>query len=539
MSARWVDAERRVGPVDSGSEEASGPGAGKKPDERPQIFARDVEESNVSSALESPRREGRKLAAASSTSAKSIVTGYSNTFAIMDDGSVMCWGSNSNGALGVGSSGGKSYTPVGPIDLGAGHTAKMVSAGAYHTCAILDDDTLKCWGSNNYGQLGYGDTTSRNSPEATAVVDLGSGRTAKMVSAASSHTCAILDDDTLKCWGNNGDGQLGYGDVHSRNSPEATAVVDLGSGRTAKMVSAASSHTCAILDDDTLKCWGNGMMVALGYGDNTYRNSPEATAVVNLGSGRTAKMVSAVSSHTCAILDDDTLKCWGYNFQGQLGYGDTTYRYSPEATAVVDLGSGRTAKMVSAGDSHTCAILDDDTLKCWGNNGNGQLGIGGLTSSNSVDFGSGRTVKSASAGGYHTCAVLSDESTWCWGGNSNGEVGEGSITSTFFLPSEVRFSSSSSTPSPSTGSPGAGTPGPPGPRGPPSPSAPPGGPSGPPGPPGPGAPPGPSGPPGPPGSGVGAGAVLTTEDDEGTGTSNRGGAVVALVISVAATVFIV
>ena len=346
----------------------------------------------------------------------------------MDDGSVMCWGRNSNGALGVGSSGGKSYTPVGPIDLGAGHTAKMVSAAQDHTCAILDDDTLKCWGYNGNGQLGYGDSTSRISPEATAV---------------------------------------------------------------------------------------------------------------DLGSGRTAKMVSAGAYHTCAILDDDTLKCWGENDYGQLGYGDTTNRNSPEATAVVDLGSGRTAKTVSAGDGHTCAILDDDTLKCWGNNGNGQLGIGGLTSSNSVDFGSGRTVKTASAGNAHTCAVLSDDSTWCWGKNSNGEVGEGSITSTFFLPSEVRFSSSSSTPSPSTGSPGAGTPGPPGPRGPPSPSAPPGGPSGPPGPPGPGAPPGPSGPPGPPGSGVGAGAVLTTEDDEGTGTSNRGGAVVALVISVAAMVFIV
>ena len=164
VSARWVDAERRVGPVDSGSEEASGPGAGKKPDERPPIFARDVEESNVSSALESPRREGRKLAAASSTSAKSIVTGYSNTFAIMDDGSVMCWGSNSNGALGVGSSGGKSYTPVGPIDLGAGHTAKMVSAGAYHTCAILDDDTLKCWGNNFAASWGTATPRAETAP---------------------------------------------------------------------------------------------------------------------------------------------------------------------------------------------------------------------------------------------------------------------------------------------------------------------------------------------------------------------------------------
>ena len=214
-------------------------------------------------------------------------------------------------------------------------------------------------------------------------------------------------------------------------------------------------------DDDTLKCWGRNGDGQLGYGDSTDRTSPEATAVVDLGSGRTAKMVSAGRRYTCAILDDDTLKCWGNNGDGELGYGDTTSRNSPESTAVVDLGSGRTAKTLLAGDGHTCAILDDDTLKCWGNNGNGQLGIGGLTSSNSVDFGSGRTVKTASAGNTHTCAVLSDESTWCWGSNSNGEVGEGSITSAFFLPSEVRFSSSSSTPSPSTGSSGAGEPEPP------------------------------------------------------------------------------
>ena len=137
----------------------------------------------MSAAPESPRRLARKLAAASSTSAKSIVTGPSNTFAIMDDDSVMCWGSNSNGALGVGSSGGRSYVPVGPIDLGAGRTAKMVSAGSDHACAILDDDTLKCWGGNGNGQLGYGDTNHRSSPEATTVVNLGSGHKAKMVSA--------------------------------------------------------------------------------------------------------------------------------------------------------------------------------------------------------------------------------------------------------------------------------------------------------------------------------------------------------------------
>ena len=97
---------------------------------------------------------------------------------------------------------------------------------------------------------------------------------------------------------------------------------------------------------------------------NTYVTSP--VGPVNLGSGRTAKAVSLGDSHTCAILDDDTLKCWGWNNNGRLGYGDTTDRTAPDATAVVDLGSGRTAKALSLGESHTCAILDDDTIKCWG-----------------------------------------------------------------------------------------------------------------------------------------------------------------------------
>ena len=243
----------------------------------------------------------------------------------MDDGSLMCWGSNDDGKLGMLKLPNTYATsPVGPVNLGSGRTAKAVSLGSEsHTCAILDDDTLKCWGDGGYGRLGYGDYTQREDPEATAVVNLGSGHTAKAVSAGRQHTCAILDDDTLKCWGNGGLGRLGYGDNTQREAPEATAVVNLGSGHTAKAVSAGRQHTCAILDDDTLKCWGNGGLGRLGYGDNTQREAPEATAVVNLGSGRTAKAVSAGYAHTCAILDDDTLKCWGSNYNGRVGVGSS------------------------------------------------------------------------------------------------------------------------------------------------------------------------------------------------------------------------
>ena len=246
-------------------------------------------------------------AAAVGTTVKSIVAAAEHTCAIVDDSSLMCWGKNDVGQLGVLKLPNTAVTsPVGPVDLGSGRTAKALSLGSSHTCAILDDDTLKCWGNGGYSSpLGYGDQTSRTAPEATAVVNLGAGRTAKAVSAGSSHTCAILDDDTLKCWGDNSQGYLGDGTTTMSRSPVAT---DLGLGRTAKAVSATTQHTCAILDDDTLKCWGNNGYGQLGDGTTTGRNTPTA---VNLGSGRTAKAISAASSHTCAILDDDTLKCWG------------------------------------------------------------------------------------------------------------------------------------------------------------------------------------------------------------------------------------
>ena len=107
------------------------------------------------------------------------------------------------------------------VDLGTGRTAKMISAGYAHTCAVLDDDSVKCWGRNNYGQLGFGDTSNRGDGPGEMgdnldAVDLGTGRTAKMISAGDVHTCAVLDDDSVKCWGDNDYGQLGLGDTSNR-----------------------------------------------------------------------------------------------------------------------------------------------------------------------------------------------------------------------------------------------------------------------------------------------------------------------------------
>ena len=274
-----------------------------------------------------------------------------------------------------------------------------ISAGGSHTCAILDDNGVKCWGSNEHGQLGLGDESIRggnanemgtNLPK----VSLGTGRTAKAISAGGAHTCAIVDDDSVKCWGYNLFGALGLGGTSNRGDNanemgDKLPKVDLGTGRTAKAISAGNTYTCAILDDNSVKCWGYNVYGQLGLGDKNGRGD-EANEMgdklpkVDLGTGRTAKAILAGGHHTCAILDDNSVKCWGDNLDGRLGLGDTTNRGDAanemgDKLLKVDLGTGRTAKAISARDYHTCAVLDDDSVKCWGANFGGQLGLGDTT----------------------------------------------------------------------------------------------------------------------------------------------------------------
>ena len=177
------------------------------------------------------------------------------------------------------------------MDLGSGRTAVSITAGKWHTCALLDDGSVKCWGYNGYGQLGIGNTTqigdgSGEMGDDLSAVDLGSGRTAIEIDAGQHHTCAVLDSGVLKCWGYNGYGQLGQG--HTTNIGTG---VDLdGNG--------VSCHPTLTNSQNLIECearMGNGL------------------PAVDLGEGRTAWSVSAGSLATCAVLDNGSVKCWGYN----------------------------------------------------------------------------------------------------------------------------------------------------------------------------------------------------------------------------------
>jgi len=342
------------------------------------------------------------------------------------------------------------------VDLGPGPTAVELTAGYEHTCARLSDGAVKCWGYNFYGELGLGDTQPRgDGPNEMGVnlpaVDLGLvvGRSVVQLAAGLYHTCARLSDGMVKCWGRNDYGQLGLGDVQSRGEGQnqmgaSLPLVNLGLGRTAVELAAGLHHTCARLDDGTVKCWGRNDQGQLGLGDTQLRGDGpnemgENLPVAGLGPGRTAVQLTVGQDHACARLDDGTVKCWGLNDQGQLGLGDVQARGDgPNEMGVnlpvVDLGPGRTVVQIAAGVRHTCARLDDGTVKCWGRNNAGQLGLGDTQirgdgpnemGVNLPALDLGPEGIALTPGGEHTCARLDDGRVKCWGWNLYGQLGLG------------------------------------------------------------------------------------------------------------------
>jgi hypothetical protein len=269
--------------------------------------------------------------------------------------------------------------------------AASLDTGGDHACVILAGGAVRCWGHNFYGNLGYGNTDivgDNEAPASAGPVNLGTGRTAVALAGGSDHTCAILDNRTVRCWGANSDGQLGYGNtdtIGDNEAPASAGPVNLGTGRTAIALAAGYYHTCAILDNGTVRCWGENSNGQLGYGnlDNIGDNeTPAAAGPVNLGAGLTAVALAAGDYYLSAILDNGTVRCWGYNGDGQLGYGNTDNigdNETPASAGPVNLGAGRTAVALSAGYAFTCAVLDNRTVRCWGDTTDGQLGYGNTT----------------------------------------------------------------------------------------------------------------------------------------------------------------
>lgn len=383
----------------------------------------------------------------SSAAAAQLDAGGRHTCSL-DGGDVRCWGLGFSGQLGYANkdSIGDNETPgaAGPVSFGPGRFATAVSAGEFHTCAVLDDGSVRCWGFGGDGRLGYGnenDVGDDESPGAVGPVNLGAGRTARAISAGGAHSCAVLDTGGVLCWGFGEDGRLGYGDpasVGDDEAPGSLAPVDLGPGRTAIAISAGAQHTCALLDDASVRCWGTNGTVFGGDGRLGYGNAdtigddetPGSVGPVDLGADATA--ISAGDFHTCAVLAGGGVRCWGNGVDGRLGYGDEgaigDYE-TPATVAPVDLGGPAAA--ITAGN-HTCARLASGAVRCWGPGALGRLGyantndIGDDESPGSVQpVVTGGLATAVSAGGTHTCARLADATLRCWGEAGFGRLGYG------------------------------------------------------------------------------------------------------------------
>jgi alpha-tubulin suppressor-like RCC1 family protein len=342
---------------------------------------------------------------------KAIDLGDHHTCALTNGGAVKCWGNNGAGQLGDGTTSHR-FIPVNVVGLSNGISA--ISAGAGHTCALTSSGGVKCWGANSDGELGDGTTTGRTTP--TAVFGLSSGVIA--ISANGYHTCALTSAGGVKCWGDNEFGQLGDGTITDRLTP--VDVSGLTSGVSA--ISSGFGHTCALTSAGGVKCWGYNYHGQLGDETTTNRRTP--TDVFGLSNGVIA--IAAGGNHTCALTSAGGAMCWGYNRKGQLGNGQNTN--SPRPINVSGLASGTAA--ISGGSFHTCALTSEGGMKCWGLNHWGELGDGTKTDRNTpVDVtGLISGISAVSLGSYHTCALTTEGGVKCSGWNQYGQLGDGSGT---------------------------------------------------------------------------------------------------------------
>ena len=386
-------------------------------------------------------------------------------------GRVQCWGDGNYGALGRGNTS-NSHVGVAAsdfVDLGTGKTAKQISVGHHFACVILNDDSVKCWGYGFFGRLGNESSLSIGSAggqmgDALLPVNLGTGRTAKKIATGHSNACAIFDNNKLKCWGFNEYGNLGLGDNLNKGNEinemgDNLPYGDLGTGYSAKDIFVGSYIMCAVLSNDRAKCWGgvsgSGLRGSLGrhdvnIGDNAIEmgdNLPYIDFGSTASVPKTIKSMNLGFRITCALLNDDSYKCIGSGEYGLSGQGHTNNLGDNSISLgnnlpEVNLGTGLYAKSLSriGLSRHHCVILNDNSVKCFGADfylassstqgalGSGRSNVGADSASEmlnleKVKFPSGLTAKNLFSSSEGFCAILSDDSVRCYGDVDNDSWG--------------------------------------------------------------------------------------------------------------------
>lgn len=284
----------------------------------------------------------------------------------------------------------------------------VVSAGGRHSCAVAAGRAW-CWGANDRGQLGDGELETRDAP--TPVVG---ELEFVQLSAGLVHSCGVTRAGEAYCWGADDRGQLGDATTTSRSAP-----VRVAGSYSFRLVRTGNNHTCGLTTAGEVACWGANDRGQLGDGSTSLRSSP-----VRVAAEARFVSVSAGWNHSCAVATDGTAWCWGANADGQLGTGSRTDARVPQPVA-----STQRFTSVAAGGNHSCAVSETGEAWCWGRNTYGQLGTGGTAPQVApARVSTGTRFASVSVGGVHSCARTAGGQAWCWGRNIYGQLGDGTMT---------------------------------------------------------------------------------------------------------------
>jgi alpha-tubulin suppressor-like RCC1 family protein len=331
---------------------------------------------------------------------------------------VWCWGENLKGVLGVTNETAPSSVYAKKIDLAP---ATSVVSGDGFSCARLVSGEIRCWGRNDYGQLGIGSTDTNENPIPQVVSSAASGAT--LLTAGKKHVCAVVNS-SMMCWGYGIDGQLGNGSYTNQATPVPITV-----GGTPTSISANSTHTCAVLSTGSVKCWGKNTFGQLGNG-----NKIDASTAASVSGISTATAVVTGETSTCALLTPSyNVYCWGNALEGRLGSVQGADQTSPIAvSSIVD-----PVAKIAASDDSFCAKTSGNNLYCWGKNQYGTVGNATATATTvPVSIASG--TNSVFMGNFGTCRipVTSGLQVQCWGKNTYGELGNGSSGGFVTTPSD-------------------------------------------------------------------------------------------------------
>jgi alpha-tubulin suppressor-like RCC1 family protein len=367
------------------------------------------------------------------------------------DGVAYCWGSDGHGQLGNGGTSVnlQSPSPVATAALSGNKAFVQLSAGGEHTCGLAADGEAYCWGWDDYGRLGNGGgATETQSPSPVDSSTLTANQAFVQLSGGAYHTCGLTTGGRAYCWGSDGYGGLGNGGAAANTqSPSPVDTSSISGNKAFVQLSAGTDHTCGRTADGVAYCWGSDTFDELGNGAAAANTQSPSPVDISTLSGNTAFVhLTAGREHTCGLTADGVAYCWGWDLDGRLGNGGAAAdSESPSAVDTAPIAGNKLFVHLTAGADHTCGLTAGGVAYCWGSDGSGQLGNGGVSvdsqSPSPVDTSTvsgNRTFVQLTAGvASHTCGLTAGGAAYCWGWDSFGQLGNGAAFADSQNPSPV------------------------------------------------------------------------------------------------------